>query len=90
MKKLRWRLVKIVFFSVVVVFAIMNLILMVSLRTYNNSQADQMTRIISENNGTVPKMKDYDETAAISSSSGTAFMNLMRNRHTGQDISVCP
>lgn len=61
MKKLRWRLVKIVFFSVVVVFAIMNLILMVSLRTYNNSQADQMTRIISENNGTVPKMKDYDE-----------------------------
>ena len=46
MKKLRWRLVKIVFFSVVVVFAIMNLILTVSLRTYNNSQADQMTRII--------------------------------------------
>lgn len=44
----------------VVVFAIMNLILTVCLRTYNNSQADQMTRIISENNGTVPKMKDYD------------------------------
>lgn len=64
MKKLRWRLVKIVFFSVVVVFAIMNLILMVSLRTYNNSQADQMTRIISENNGTVPKMKDYDENSS--------------------------
>ena len=77
MKKLRWRLVKIVFFSVVVVFAIMNLILTVSLRTYNNSQADQMTRITTK-------------TAAISSSSGTAFMNLMRNRHTGQDISVCP
>lgn len=48
----------------VVVFAIMNLILMVSLRTYNNSQADQMTRIISENNGTVPKMKDYDENSS--------------------------
>ena len=64
MKKLRWRLVKIVFFSVVVVFAIMNLILTVSLRTYNNSQADQMTRIISENNGTVPKMKDYDENSS--------------------------
>ena len=64
MKKLRWRLVKIVFFSVVVVFAIMNLILTVSLRTYNNSQADQMTRIISDNNGTVPKMKDYDENSS--------------------------
>lgn len=51
-------------FSVVVVFAIMNLILTVSLRTYNNSQADQMTRIISENNGTVPKMKDYDENSS--------------------------
>lgn len=61
MRKLRWRLVGIVFFSVVVVFAIMNLVLIFCLRTYNNDQADQMTQIISENDGTVPLMKDYDE-----------------------------
>ena len=73
MKKLRWRLVKIVFFSVVVVFAIMNLILTVSLRTYNNSQADQMTRIISDNNGTVPKMKDYDENSSTDDKACVVF-----------------
>ena len=61
MRKLRWRLVGIVFSSVVAVFAIMNLVLIFCLRTYNNDQADQMTQIISENDGTVPLMKDYDE-----------------------------
>lgn len=50
----------IVFSSVVVVFSIMNLLLVFCLRTYTSEQADQMTQIISENNGTVPQMKDYD------------------------------
>ena len=60
MRKLRWSLVGIVFSSVVVVFSIMNLLLVFCLRTYTSEQADQMTQIISENNGTVPQMKDYD------------------------------
>ena len=61
MGKLRWRLVGIVFSSVVAVFAIMNLLLIFCLRTYNNDQADQMTQIIRENDGTVPQLEDFDK-----------------------------
>ncbi len=61
MGKLRWRFVGIVFSSVVAVFAIMNLLLIFCLRTYNNDQADQMTQIIRENDGTVPQLEDFDK-----------------------------
>ena len=61
MKKLRRNLVGIVFGSVVAVFILMTFLVLGCLQSYNNDQADMMTQIISENNGTVPKLKDYEE-----------------------------
>lgn len=61
MKKLQRNLIGIVFGSVVAVFSIMTLLVLISLKSYNNDMADQMTQIIIENNGIVPKLKDYDE-----------------------------
>lgn len=59
MKKLRYKLIRIVFFSVSGVFLAVLLILYVSLSLYNSRQADGMTQLISLNGGIVPEFQEY-------------------------------
>lgn len=59
MKKLRLKMIGIVFASVVAAFMVMTIILVMCFGAYRNRQADQITAMISENNGTVPQLKDY-------------------------------
>lgn len=61
MKKLRQKLIGIVFVSVAVVFLALVLFLYITLILYNKSQADGMTKIISLNNGTVPEFQEYEK-----------------------------
>lgn len=61
MKKLRLKMIGIVFASVVAAFTVLAVVLIVCFTTYKNNQADQITEMISENNGTVPQLKDYEE-----------------------------
>lgn len=61
MKKLRLKMIGIVFASVVAAFMVMTIILVMCFGTYRNRQADQITAMISENNGTVPQLKDYKQ-----------------------------
>lgn len=59
MKKLRKKMVFVVFLSAVSVFALTFIIVCLLLIIYNTYQADGMTQIISTNNGVVPKMQEY-------------------------------
>lgn len=61
MKKLRLKMIGIVFASVVAAFMAMTIILVMCFGAYRNRQADQITAMISENNGTVPQLKDYKQ-----------------------------
>ena len=61
MKKLRFKMIGIVFASVVAAFMVMTIILVMCFGAYRNRQADQITAMISENNGTVPQLKDYKQ-----------------------------
>lgn len=61
MKKLRLKMIGIVFVSVVAAFMVMTIILVMCFGAYRNRQADQITAMISENNGTVPQLKDYKQ-----------------------------
>ena len=60
-KKLRLKMIGIVFASVVAAFMVMTIILVMCFGAYRNRQADQITAMISENNGTVPQLKDYKQ-----------------------------
>lgn len=61
MKKLRLKMIGIVFASVVAAFMVMTIILVMCFGAYRNRQADQITAMISENNGSVPQLKDYKQ-----------------------------
>ena len=61
MKKLRLKMIGIVFASVVAAFMVMTIILVMCFGAYRNRQADQITAMISENIGTVPQLKDYKQ-----------------------------
>ena len=61
MKKLRLKMIGIVFASVVAAFMVMTIILVMCFGAYRNRQADQITAMISENNGNVPQLKDYKQ-----------------------------
>lgn len=61
MKKLRLKMIGIVFASVVAAFMVMTISLVMCFGAYRNRQADQITAMISENNGTVPQLKDYKQ-----------------------------
>lgn len=61
MKKLRLKMIGIVFASVVAAFMVMTIILVMCFGAYRNRRADQITAMISENNGTVPQLKDYKQ-----------------------------
>lgn len=61
MKKLRLKMIGIVFASVVAAFMVMTIILVMCFGAYRNRQGDQITAMISENNGTVPQLKDYKQ-----------------------------
>lgn len=61
MKKLRLKMIGIIFASVVAAFMVMTIILVMCFGAYRNRQADQITAMISENNGTVPQLKDYKQ-----------------------------
>ena len=61
MKKLRLKMIGIVFASVVAAFMVMTIILVMCFGAYRNRKADQITAMISENNGTVPQLKDYKQ-----------------------------
>ena len=61
MKKLRLKMIGIVFASVVAAFMVMTIILVMCFGAYRNRQADPITAMISENNGTVPQLKDYKQ-----------------------------
>ena len=61
MKKLRLKMIGIVFASVVAAFMVMTIILVMCFGAYRNRQADQITAMISKNNGTVPQLKDYKQ-----------------------------
>lgn len=61
MKKLRLKMIGIVFASVVAAFTVFSILLSVCFNTYKNNQADQITEMISENNGGVPQLEDYEQ-----------------------------
>lgn len=61
MKKMRLKMIGIVFASVVAAFMVMTIILVMCFGAYRNRQADHITAMISENNGTVPQLKDYKQ-----------------------------
>ena len=61
MKTLRLKMIGIVFGAVVAAFMVMTIILVMCFGAYRNRQADQITAMISENNGTVPQLKDYKQ-----------------------------
>lgn len=75
MKKLRLKMIGIVFASVVAAFTVMTIILVMCFGAYRNRQADQITAIISENNGTVPQLKDYKQQQKNSQSFERYFNN---------------
>ena len=56
MKKLRLKMI-----GIVAAFMVMTIILVMCFGAYRNRQADQITAMISENNGTVPQLKDYKQ-----------------------------
>lgn len=58
---MRLKMIGIVFASVVAAFMVMTIILVMCFGAYRNRQADQITAMISENNGTVPQLKDYKQ-----------------------------
>jgi len=61
MQKLRKKMIWIVFFSTVVVFVLLAVMLYFSLTIHNARQADGMTLIISLNNGDVPLYTEYKQ-----------------------------
>ena len=75
MKKLRLKMIGIVFASVVAAFTVMSIILVMCFGAYRNRQADQITALISENNGTVPQLKDYKQQQKNSQSFERYFNN---------------
>lgn len=75
MKKLRLKMIGIVFASVVAAFMVMTIILVMCFGAYRNRQADQITAMISENNGTVPQLKDYKQQQKNSQSFERYFNN---------------
>ena len=75
MKKLRLKMIGIVFASVVAAFTVMTIILVMCFGAYRNRQADQITAMISENNGTVPQLKDYKQQQKNSQSFERYFNN---------------
>lgn len=75
MKKLRLKMIGIVFASVVAAFMVMTIILVMCFGAYRNRQADQITSMISENNGTVPQLKDYKQQQKNSQSFERYFNN---------------
>lgn len=83
MKKLRLKMIGIVFASVVAAFMVMTIILVMCFGAYRNRQADQITAMISENNGTVPQLKDYKQQQKNSQ----AFERYFNNYN--EDSSYC-
>ena len=75
MKKMRLKMIGIVFSSVVAAFMVMTIILVMCFGAYRNRQADQITAMISENNGTVPQLKDYKQQQKNSQSFERYFNN---------------
>lgn len=75
MKKMRLKMIGIVFASVVAAFMVMTIILVMCFGAYRNRQADQITAMISENNGTVPQLKDYKQQQKNSQSFERYFNN---------------
>ena len=61
MKKLRTRMILIVFLSSAVIFALTFVLFRGALVRYQNQQADGMTLIISSYGGEVPEVEDYSE-----------------------------
>ena len=68
-------MIGIVFASVVAAFMVMTIILVMCFGAYRNRQADQITAMISENNGTVPQLKDYKQQQKNSQSFERYFNN---------------
>ncbi len=56
MKKLRNKIIRIVLFCVIAVFLLMSVVLIFVLRLHNIYQADLMTQVICDNNGSVPQL----------------------------------
>lgn len=75
MKKMRLKMIGVVFASVVAAFMVMTIILVMCFGAYRNRQADQITAMISENNGTVPQLKDYKQQQKNSQSFERYFNN---------------
>ena len=61
MKKLRTKMIAVVFLASAVIFAITFLLVRGALITYQRQQADAMTLIITNYNGEVPLMQEYEE-----------------------------
>lgn len=76
MKKLRKKMILVVFLSVVSVFALTLIIVCVSLISYNTNQADGMTQIISIYNGVVPKMQEYEERLPLNDRNNQIIFNF--------------
>ena len=72
---MRLKMIGIVFASVVAAFMVMTIILVMCFGAYRNRQADQITAMISENNGTVPQLKDYKQQQKNSQSFERYFNN---------------
>ena len=87
MKKMRLKMIGIVFASVVAAFMVMTIILVMCFGAYRNRQADQITAMISENNGTVPQLKDYKQQQKTVSPLKDILTIIMRIRLIALDFS---
>lgn len=65
MKRLRAKMIVVVFLCVMLVFTLTLVILQFSLVKYNIKQADGMTQLISISNGVVPEMQEFEDSARI-------------------------
>ena len=61
MKKLQKKMIAVVFLSVITVFAILAPGYYFTTVFYNTNQADALTRVISYNNGSMPKLDEFNE-----------------------------
>ncbi len=61
MKSLRTRMTQIAFFALLMVFIMISMIINFTISVHNSIQADDTTKLISENGGRMPNFIDYDD-----------------------------
>ena len=100
MNELRWKMIRIAFLSVIIVFVLLSVIINFTISIHNLIQSDNITQLIADNNGHMPRYtvphEDNDENGKNEENEDQeAFPwgyneegDIMKNHLTGQGISL--